>query len=137
MGVVDDEVDDEGSRTAYSTIEEQVGGDGGSRCSEEQQVGVLGRPFDDEEDSLCQLEDGEGDGCRQWQALRARLGVLLAVRDALANSRYEKTVGDWGKRVVQQQSVNGREVRLHALRGHSPSLSQPGDVAGDVNGPHR
>ena len=79
MGVVADEVVDEGTRTAFSTIEEHVGGDGGSRCSQEQQVGVLGRPVDDEEESLCQLEDGEGDGRRQWQALRTRLGVLLAV----------------------------------------------------------
>ena len=53
MGVVDDEVVDEGTCTAFSTIEEQVGGDRGSRCSEEQQVGVPDRPVDDEEESLC------------------------------------------------------------------------------------
>jgi hypothetical protein len=79
VGFVDDEVVDEGTRTAFSTIEEHVGGDGGSRCSQEQQVGVIGFPFDDEEESLYQLEGGEGDGCRQRQTLRARLGVLLAV----------------------------------------------------------
>jgi hypothetical protein len=79
VGVIDDEVVDEGTYTSFSTIEEHVGGDGGNRCSEEKQVGVPNRPFDDEEESLCMLEDGEGDGCRKWQALRARLGVLLAV----------------------------------------------------------
>ena len=79
MGVVDDEVIDESTCTAFSAIEEQGGGDGGSRCSEEQQVGVRGRQGDDEEKSLCQIENGEGDGCRQRHALRARLGVLLAV----------------------------------------------------------
>ena len=48
MGVVDDVVVDEGKRTAFSTIEEQVGGDGGSRCSQEHQVGVLDFRDDDE-----------------------------------------------------------------------------------------
>ena len=48
MGVVSDEVVDEGTRIALSTIEEHVGGDGGSRCSHEQQVGVLDLPDDDE-----------------------------------------------------------------------------------------
>ena len=136
MGVVDDEVVDEGTCTAFSMIEEQVGGDGGSRCSEEQKVGVRGRLVDDEEESLCQLEDGEGDGCRQRQALRARLGVLLAVGEALANSRQEGSEGDWGERVVQQHFVDGREVGLQAFCGHSSLLSQPCDVAGDVNGSH-
>jgi len=62
VGVVDDEVVNEGTRTAFSTIEEQVGGDGGSRSSQDQQVGVLDFPYHDEKESLCQLEDGRATG---------------------------------------------------------------------------
>ena len=96
MGVVNDEVVGEGTRTPFSTIEKQVGGDGGSCCSHEQHVGVIGFPYDDGGESLCQLEDGVGDGCRQRKASRARLGVLLAVREALVNSRHEGSEGDRG-----------------------------------------
>ncbi len=79
MGVVDDEVFDQCTRTAFSSIEEHVGGDGGSGCTKEHQIGVTYLPVNDEAESFCQRVDGEGDGCRQRQALRVRLGVLLAV----------------------------------------------------------
>ena len=100
MNVVDDEVFDQCTRTAFSSIEEHVGDDGGSHCTKEQQVGVLYLPVDGEEESFCQREDGEGDGRLQRHALRARLGALLAVREASANSRHDGTEGDWGERVV-------------------------------------
>ena len=94
MGVVDDEVFDQGIRTAFSSVKEDVGGDGGSRCTKEQRIGVPYLLMDGEEESFCPREDGEGDGRRQRHTLRARLGVLLAVGEAFANSRYEGSEGD-------------------------------------------
>ena len=68
MGVVDDDVGDEGTRTAFSPIEEEVGSDGGDCGSQEQQLGVPAVLVDCGEEPFGQVQDGECHGSGQRQS---------------------------------------------------------------------
>jgi hypothetical protein len=53
VDVVDDEVFDQGTRIALSSVEEHVGGDGGNRCSKEHHIGVPYILVDGKKESFC------------------------------------------------------------------------------------
>ncbi len=88
MCIVDHDVGEEGTCTAFSSVEKEVGGDGGDNNSEQEQVRVPIVPVDNGEEFLGQIEDGEGNGSRQRQTLWKWGGVFMAVCKPLAHSRF-------------------------------------------------
>ena len=90
MGVVDAELIHEGTRVAFSSVEEQVGGEEGSFGSEEKPPWVPSVPVDSGRESIYQCEDGEGNGIRQRETLGTRSGVLLVVVQTSAHPRHER-----------------------------------------------
>ncbi len=69
MLVVDDQVGGEGTRTAFTSVEEEVRDNGCDRCSQEQQLWVSNVLVDKRKESLVELQDAQHHWCRQRQTL--------------------------------------------------------------------